>query len=135
MTDLAAVAFLVGRVAFAGVLGFLALGNLLDHAGSVAYAEQKGVPLASLSVPAGSVLLLAGAASVALGFYPLVGAAAVVAFLVPVTLLMHDFWTMEGQRREAELAQFLKNVGLLGAALALGAVAGGWPYAIGGTLT
>jgi putative oxidoreductase len=133
VTDLAAVAFLGGRVAYAAVLGFMALGNLLDLGGSVAYAESKGVPVAGLAVPAGSLLLLAGAAVIALGTYPLVGAAAVAVFLVAVTPAMHDFWNMEGQQRDAEQAQFLKNAGLLGAALALAGVAS-WPLALGGSL-
>lgn len=129
MTDLGVTAVLAGRVGYAAVLAVLAIGNLRSLSESVAYAESKGLPLAPVAVPAGSVLLFAGAASLALGVYPAVGALAVVAFLVPVTPLMHDFWTMEGQRREAEFAQFLKNVALLGAALAL---AGAGPAFVGG---
>ena len=133
MTDLAALAFLGGRVAYAGVLAFMALGNLLDREASVGYAASKGVPLADVAVPTGSLLLLAGAAAIALGVYPLVGVAAVAVFLVAVTPAMHDFWTMEGQQRDAERAQFLKNVGLLGTALLLAGVAS-WPLAVGGSL-
>lgn len=129
------VAFLLARVLFGAVLGYLALGNLLDLAGSVAYADAKGVPLAGVSVPLGSLVLLAGAGSLVVGAYPAVGAVAVAAFLVVVTPAMHDFWTLEGQDARNERVHFLKNAGLLAAALVFLALASApWPYAVGAGL-
>jgi uncharacterized membrane protein YphA (DoxX/SURF4 family) len=116
---LSAVAFLAGRGAFALVVGYLAIGNLLDLETSVGYAESKGAPLAGVTVPLGSLALVAGAAGVLLGVFPLVGALTIVAVLAPITVVMHDFWTVSGQDRQNEQIHFLKNVGLLGTALAL----------------
>ena len=125
-------AFLLGRVLFALVVGYLALGNLLDLETSVGYARHKGVPLARVTVPLGSVGLTAGALGVLAGVYPAVGALAVVGFLLPITALMHDFWTMEGQDRQNERIHFLKNVGLVGAALSFVALSTvPWPFAVG----
>jgi uncharacterized membrane protein YphA (DoxX/SURF4 family) len=131
-STLSGAAFLLGRVLFALVLGYLALGNLLDLESSVAYAESKGAPFASVTVPLGSLGLVAGAAAVLTGVYPAVGALAVVGFLVPITVVMHDFWTAEGQERQNEQIHFLKNAGLVGGALvflALSTVS--WPMAVG----
>lgn len=77
-------------------------------------------------------MLVAGGLSIALGVYPLVGAAAVALFLLVVTPVMHDFWTVEDpDRRQAELTNVLKNATLFGAALVLGALSGtAWPYAL-----
>jgi putative oxidoreductase len=131
-STLAAAGFLAGRALFALVVGYLALGNLLDLESAVGYAEHKGVPLASVSVPLGSLALVAGALAVLTGVYPGLGALAVTLSLVPITVTMHDFWTMEGQERQNERIHFLKNVGLLGGALvflALSTIA--WPLAAG----
>jgi putative oxidoreductase len=126
------VAFLLGRVLFAVVVGYLALGNLLDLESSVGYAQSKGAPLASITVPLGSLGLIAGALAVLVGVYPAVGVLAIVAFLVPITVIMHDFWTMEGQARQNEQIHFLKNVGLIGAALLFLALStSAWPLAVG----
>jgi putative oxidoreductase len=131
-SSLAAVGFLAGRALFALVVGYLALGNVLDLESSVGYAEHKGVPFASVSVPLGSLALVAGALSVLLGVYPALGALAVSISLVPITVLMHDFWTMEGQDRQNERIHFLKNVGLLGGALVFLALStAAWPLAVG----
>jgi putative oxidoreductase len=125
-------AFLLSRVLFALVIGYLALGNLLDLESSVGYAESKGAPLATVTVPLGSLGLIAGALAVLTGVYPAVGALAVITFLVPITVIMHDFWTMEGQSRQNEQIHFLKNVGLLGSALVFLALSTvGWPLAVG----
>ncbi|QLG49562.1 DoxX family protein [Natrinema halophilum] len=125
-------AFLLARALFALVVGYLALGNILDLESSVGYAKSKGAPLASVTVPLGSLGLIAGAIAVLVGVYPAVGALAVIVFLVPITGIMHDFWTLEGQDRQNEQIHFLKNVGLIGGALvflALSSVV--WPLAVG----
>lgn len=128
----AGAAFLLGRLSFALVIGYLALGNLLDLDSAVGYARSKGAPLAWITVPLGSVGLIAGAMAVIAGIYPAVGALAVVVFLVPITAIMHDFWTMEGQDRQNEQIHFLKNVGLIGSALVILALSTvNWPYAVG----
>lgn len=129
------VGFLAGRVLFAFVVGYLAFGNLRDPAGSIAYAQSKGVPFADVAVPLGSGLLLTGALSIVLGVYPLLGGLAIAGFLLPVTVLMHDFWNAEGETAENEKIHFLKNVGLLGATLVLIALTSdSWAYAAGLTL-
>ena len=131
-STLSGTAFLLSRVLFAVVIGYLALGNLLDLESAVGYAQSKGAPLASVSVPLGSLGLIAGALSVLVGVYPALGALAVIVFLVPITVSMHDFWSMEGQNRQNEQIHFLKNVGLIGGALVfltLSTVS--WPLAVG----
>jgi len=125
-------AFLLGRLVFALVVAYLALGNLLDLESSVGYAKSKGAPLASISVPLGSLGLIGGALAILAGVYPSLGALAVIGFLVPITIIMHDFWTMDGQDRQNERIHFLKNVGLIGCALVFLALSSvPWPLAVG----
>ncbi|MDS0260321.1 DoxX family protein [Haloarcula sp. S1CR25-12] len=131
-SPLAEGAFLAGRALFALVVSYLALGNLLDLEASVGYARSKGAPLASATVPLGSLGLIVGALSVLVGAYPAVGAVTILAILAPITVVMHDFWTMEGQDRQNEEIHFLKNVGLLGGALVFLALSSlSWPLAAG----
>jgi len=134
-STLSGVAFLLGRALFALVVGYLAFGNLLDLEASVGYAQSKGAPLASVTVPLGSLGLVAGSLAVLLGVYPALGTLAVVAFLVPITGIMHDFWTLEGQDRQNEQIHFLKNVGIAGGAFVFAALSTvAWPYAVGVSL-
>jgi len=123
--------FLLARIAFGFVIGFFGLNHFLNAETMVGYADAKGVPAAGLAVPfTGGMLLFAGA-GIALGVLPAVAAGAVVVFLAVTTPLMHDFWAVPDEQKQDELINFMKNVALLGAAVAFLAVSGAeWPFAV-----
>ena len=109
---------LFGRLLFGTGLIALAVRNLTNLDGRVAYADAKGVPNAETLVPAGSGLLLGGGLGISMWKAPKLSASAVAAFLIGVTPLMHDFWAVDEEERGGELTSFLQNITLLGAALA-----------------
>ena len=109
---------LVGRLLFASGLAVLALRNLDDLDGRIAYADAKGVPLADTLVPLSSGLLLGGSLGIGAWKLPRLSAGSVAAFFVGVTPLMHDFWAVDEDQRGEELTSFLQNLTLLGAAIA-----------------
>lgn len=107
---------LVGRVLFSLIFITAAFGHFKSD--TIAWAAASGVPLANLLVPASGLLAIVSALSIATGYRARLGAAGIVAFLVPVTLAMHKFWTI-GDPMMAQMQQimFMKNVSLIGAAL------------------
>lgn len=123
-------AFLVGRI----VVGAYWLYNAFKHFTSVGplsrAAAAHGVPAPELFVIFGGVLLLVGGLSFLLGLFPRIGVAAVVLFLLPVTLIMHAFWAEAGAARNANLIHFVKNSALLGSTLMFAAIPRPWPYSI-----
>lgn len=126
----AGVAFLAARVLFGAVLAFTGLNHFADAESMIGYAEAKGVPAASLAVPASGGLLLAGGLGIVLGVYPTVAAGALAVFFVVATPTMHDFWNAPEEQYQNEFNNFLKNVALLGGSLAFLAVASeAWPLA------
>jgi putative oxidoreductase len=126
------VALLVGRVLFGGVLAFMGLNHFMQTDELAGYAESKGLPAPRIGVLVSGGLLVAGGLAVATGAYATVGAGLIAVFLVVATPTIHDFWTIEDpEMKQQEMVNFLKNVGLLGAALAIGAIARvDWPYAV-----
>jgi uncharacterized membrane protein YphA (DoxX/SURF4 family) len=108
----------LARLLFGGGLLVLALRNITNLDGRIAYAEAKGVPSADALVPLGSGLLLGGSIGIGLWKLPRLSAASVAAFLVGVTPTIHDFWAVDDESRSEELTSFLQNITLLGAALA-----------------
>jgi len=85
---------------------------------AIQYAEAQGVPAASLLVPLSGVLAIVGALSVMLGYRAKLGAWLLVIFLVPVTLMMHNFWAIaDPMQRQVQMIMFMKNLGLLGGVL------------------
>ena len=108
---------LLGRALFAGGLAALAIRNLTNLEGRIAYADAKGVPAADRLVPAATGLLLGGSLGIGTWKLPRLSGASVAAFFVGVTPLMHDFWAVDDDARDQELTSFLQNVTLLGAAV------------------
>ncbi|MEX0676652.1 MAG: hypothetical protein WD063_06225 [Pirellulales bacterium] len=60
-----------------------------------------------------------------MGLYARLGALALLAFLIPVSVVMHNFWAIdEGPERMGQMINFMKNVSITGGVtlvLALGA--------------
>jgi putative oxidoreductase len=110
--------FLLGRAIFGGFFVFNGINHFRNQEGMAQYAAAKGVPAADTAIPATGALLLAGGLSIMAGLKPRQGLAALIGFLVPVTLQMHRFWEVEDpQQRMNEMVNFSKNVALIGAAL------------------
>jgi putative oxidoreductase len=122
--------FLLGRIIFGGYFLFSGFEHFMNLARMTQHAAAKGVPLAGPAVALSGVLLIIGGVSILLGLLPRVGVAALVLFLVPVTLTMHQFWNEHGQARMNDMINFTKNLGLLGASLMFLVIPEPWPYSV-----
>jgi uncharacterized membrane protein YphA (DoxX/SURF4 family) len=129
------VAFLLGRVMLGGIYLYSGITNVIELQGKAGYAASKGLPAPALFVTLASLLLVAGGMSIVTGLRPRLGVAAITLFFIPVTLIMHNFWVLDGLQRMSELHAFLGNLGLLGAALIFLAIPRPWPLSLGGWLT
>jgi putative oxidoreductase len=106
----------LGRLLFA--LIFLASAPGLFAPKMIGMTASQGVPLASVLVPVAGALALFGGLSVLLGYRARVGAWLLIAFLVPVTFFMHDFWNVTDPGMHlVQQIMFMKNLALLGGAL------------------
>lgn len=108
---------LAGRILFSLIFIISGIGHF--KAGTIAYGAAAGVPLAPLLVPLSGVLACVGGLMIALGYRARVGGLLIAAFLIPVTLSMHAFWTFEGAERMMQQAHFMKNLSMLGGALVI----------------
>ena len=115
---------LLGRILYSAI--FIMSGPNHFRAQTIAYAAAQGVPLASIAVPLSGIIALLGGLSIALGYRAKLGAWLIVLFLVPVTLMMHRFWGLtDPQVAQLQLAMFMKNLTILGAALIIARVGSG----------
>jgi putative oxidoreductase len=106
----------LGRILFSAI--FVMAGPSHFTANTIAYAASKGVPLASLAVPLAGVIAMAGGLSIALGYKAKYGGWLIVLFLVPVTIMIHDFWaTADPNMAQMDQIMFMKNLSMLGGAL------------------
>ena len=63
------------------------------------------------------VFQMVGGLMLLLGIKPRLGALLLIIFLVPMTILLHHFWFLPSEKKEVELAFFMKNLAILGGLL------------------
>jgi putative oxidoreductase len=106
----------IGRLLFSAIFLMAAPNHFV--AGTIAYAAHNGVPLANIAVPFSGILAFVGGLSILLGYRARIGAWLIVLFLVPVTLMMHNFWAVKDpMMHQIQMVMFLKNMAMLGGAL------------------
>lgn len=115
------VVVLIGRVVFAALFVGSGLSHFQKREAMSGYAGQMGVPSPLPATLASGAVILAGGLMVLLGVWADLGALLLVAFLVPAAVIMHGFWrfTDDAQQAQMEQIQFMKDMALAGAALAL----------------
>lgn len=124
--------FLIGRILFSLIfIGSGISGHLMQLEGSTEYATHKKVPSPRNMVIFTGVAMLAGGVAIVLGIWMDLAALGIAAFLLAAALLMHRFWEeTDPQMKQTEMAQFMKNLALVGGALILVAVSEDPPYTI-----
>ena len=115
---LAAARVLVALVFLASGFGIIPQGvparELAEHGAPVALVASLMLGARTIEIVGGFGLML--------GIYPQIAAIAVIAFLVPATLVAHDFWRAVGTPAYApQLLQFLKNAAMTGGLILIAA--------------
>ncbi|MEN9206641.1 MAG: DoxX family protein [Gloeomargarita sp. GMQP_bins_120] len=101
---------LVARVFLSAVFIRAGITKILNPEGTQAYMAKFGVP-GWLLIPT-IIVLLAGGLSVLLGYKARWGAALLIGFLIPATLIFHTDFS-----QNIEVIQFFKNLALMGGLL------------------
>ncbi|HEU0285625.1 MAG TPA: DoxX family protein [Nocardioidaceae bacterium] len=110
---------LIARLLFCPLFLASAYAHFTQTEGMAAFAKSRGVPSAVLMVRIGGVALTLGGISVLLGLWGDLGALALICFLVPTAVLVHNFWKdSDPQTRMTEQTAFMKDIALAGGALA-----------------
>jgi putative oxidoreductase len=106
---------LLGRILFSAI--FILSGFEHFSQSMIQYAASQGVPLASVLVPLSGIIAILGGLSILIGYKARYGAWLIVIFLIPITLMMHQFWnTANPNDAMTQQIMFLKNLAMLGGA-------------------
>jgi len=123
--------FLLGRIMFGGYFIRSGIKHFLNLEGMTGYTASKGVPLPELAVIVTGLLLLMGGISILTGYYPKIGSYLLIAFLIPVTIIMHDFWSIDdAAARAGQLSRFLRNLTFTGACLMFLSIPEPWKFSL-----
>jgi putative oxidoreductase len=123
--DLVAYMAPVGRLLLSGIFLMSGVQKLMAWQETAASMEREGMMLVPLFLAAAATLEIVGGLSVLLGIQARWGAALLALFLIPVTLIFHDFWTYHGEEAMNQMQHFTKNFTILGGLLMVVALGAG----------
>ncbi len=103
---------LIARIFLSVIFLKSALGKIMDPAGTQQFMAAHGMPLTVLFLIGAILLEVAGAISVLIGYKVRWGAALLVVFMVPTTLIFHTKLS-----DPIQMIMFMKNLAILGGLL------------------
>ncbi|MDB5114158.1 MAG: DoxX family protein [Chloroflexi bacterium] len=107
----------LGRIGIASVFIHSGIDAAFEPGMRPAKLEAVGIPEPELMVRLNGAGMAIAGTTLGLGIRPRESALALLALLVPTTLVGHAFWNEEGPARRMQEMQFLKNVALAGGLL------------------
>ena len=120
-------AMFVGRIFLGLIFVVSGIGKITGYAGTASYMASKGLPLVDILLPLTILVELGGGLLLALGWKARWAAAALLLFLIPTTLIFHQFWGIDPKLVQMQKIHFLKNVAIMGGMLmVLASGAGAW---------
>jgi putative oxidoreductase len=108
---------LAARILIAQIFIASGLGKIMDWSGTEASMASRGMFWIPLFLLGAIVFELAGGLSLALGYKARLGALLLIVFLIPTTLVFHNFWTYPPEEQKLQMIMFMKNLSILGGLL------------------
>lgn len=105
---------LIGRLLIALIFLKSGLDKITGFAGTAGFMASKGMPFADVLLVGAIVFELAGAIMLVVGWRVHWGALLLMVFLIPSTLIFHDFWAADAAQYSNQINHFMKNVTILG---------------------
>lgn len=118
---------LLGRILLSAIFVLSGVMKFLRWDDTAAYMTSHGLTAVSVLLPAAALLEIGGGLAVLFGLFTRPAAVALFLFLIPTTLLFHNFWAQSGMEQQNQMQHFLKNLAVMGGLLAFAAYgAGAW---------
>lgn len=109
---------LIGRVMISFMFIYEGLDSLLYFSDTKEQMTQFGINWQQdLLLKLAIFLLIGGGLMVLLGYRPALGAALLLAYWIPVTCIVHDFWNIPGAEGRKETVEFMRSFAIVGGLL------------------
>ncbi|MCG8324613.1 MAG: DoxX family protein [Thiotrichales bacterium] len=121
---------LLGRLCLAIIFIVAGFNKITGFEGTAGYMASKGLPMVNVLLVLTIIIELGGGILILIGWQARWAAAAIFLFLIPVTVIFHPFWALEGQEATHHFHSFFKNLAIMGGMLYI-RVFGSGPLSVG----
>ena len=108
---------LLGRICLAAIFILSGIGKILNPADTAAYMAAKGMSMIPFFLYSAAAVEILGGLSLLLGYKARWGSLLLLLFLIPTTLIFHNFWSVPPEASKMEMINFLKNLAIFGGLL------------------
>ncbi len=112
---------LIGRILISIVFLLSGAVKLMSWSMVASMMASKGFPIATAMLAGAVIVEVLGGLCLLLGFKARIAAFILFLYLIPATLVFHNFWAMQGEMRMDNQGHFLKNVAIMGGLLMVAA--------------
>jgi putative oxidoreductase len=105
---------LAARLLLAHIFFLSALGKIMDWEGTELAMTKRGMFWVPLFLVVAIAFELGGSLSLIVGYKARLGALALFLFLIPTTLVFHNFWTYPADHQKEQMINFMKNIAIMG---------------------
>ncbi|MFL5339158.1 MAG: DoxX family protein [Gemmataceae bacterium] len=103
-----------GRTLLALIFVLSGISKIMDWSGTEAEMAQHGMVAIPIFLALAIAVEIVGGLSVFLGFLGRIGALMLFLYLIPVTLVFHNFWNYPPDQQKMQMINFLKNLAIMG---------------------
>jgi putative oxidoreductase len=115
----------LGRLLMSVIFIVSGITKIVNFSGMVAFARNQNLPLPSVAIEIAMIVEISGGVMILLGYKTRIAALILFVFLIPTTLLFHNFWAYEGQMFQMQLVNFMKNLAIMGGLMLLASFGAG----------
>ena len=105
---------LIGRILLSIIFIISACAKMFEWNSTVQMLQMVGIPAAPVMLSIATAIELIGGLAVLLGIFSRVAGLILFLYLIPVTLIMHNFWSVGSIQMSIQLVNFLKNLSIMG---------------------
>jgi putative oxidoreductase len=110
-------AALIGRVLLGALFVWSGFGKIMGFAGAAGYIASKGLPFPTLLAAIAVAIEFGAGLALLVGWKTRWAAALLAVFLVVITPIFHNFWSVPADQVMMQQINFFKNVAILGGML------------------
>ena len=112
---------LVGRILLGAIFVLSGFKKLMAFSGLVASISGKGLPMPEVLAVLTVAIELGAGLLLVIGWKARWAAFLIFLYIIPVSLVFHNFWAMEGAQAAMNQIAFLKNLSIMGGMLMVAA--------------
>ena len=116
---------LVGRLLISQIFLFSGVTKIAMYSHIVGFAAAKGIPMPGIAIALAAATEILGGLAILVGFQTRAAAWLLFLYLIPATLIFHNFWALSGAEHQEQFMNFIKNLTIMGGLLILAASGAG----------